>query len=123
VTVLGLVLGFSITAWMSVFAGLHDPGTSIYSSFVFHGFLPAAEWLAALLIGAVAGTLARRTVPAIAATVIVVFAIVITLNLSIPPQSTTTGVFVGQLIESGLLLAAGAAAVVLVYRRIEQVSA
>jgi len=127
VTLLGLVLGFSITAWMSVFAGLHEPGTSIYESFVFHGVLPAAEWLAAFLIGAVAGTLARRTVPAIAATVIVVFGIVITLALTsdtyIPPQSTTAGVFVGQLIESGLLLAAGAAAVALVYRRIEQVSA
>lgn len=65
--------------------------------------------------------------PAIAATVMVVFAIVITLALTsdtyIPPQSTTAGVFVGQLIESGLLLAAGAAVIALTYRRVEQVSA
>lgn len=126
VTVLGLVLGFSITAWLSVFADL-DPNASIYSVFTLHGVLPAAEWLAAFLIGGAAGAFARRTVSAIAATVMVVFAIVITLALAsgsyAPAQSTTAGVFVGQLIESGMLLAAGAAAVVLVCRRIEQVSA
>ena len=126
VAVLGLVMGFSITAWMSVFADLY-PGYSVYSFFTLHGILLAVEWSSAFLIGAAAGALARRTLPAIAATVLTVFAIGVALSITssgyTPTPNTTAAVFVGQLIESGLLLVAGGAAVVVAYQRVGKATA
>lgn len=126
VAVLGLVMGFSITAWMSVFADLY-PDYSVYAFFTLHGILLAVEWFSAFLIGAAVGALARRTLPAMAVTALTVFAIGVALSITsgdyTPTPITTADVFVGQLIVSGLLLMAGAAAVVVAYHRIGKATA
>lgn len=121
VAVLGLVLGSSITAWMSVFADLY-PDSSVYAFFTLHGLRLAVEWFSAFLIGVAVGALVRRTLPAIAATVLTVFGLGVALSITsgdyTPTPITAADVFVGQLIVSGLLLVVGVAAVVVAYVRV-----
>lgn len=96
--VLGLVMGFSVTVWVSVFADLYP--NPVYSFFNLHGILLAVEWLCAFLIGTTAGALVRRTVAAMAVTVLTVFAIGVVLattSSGYTPANTTAGVLIGAI--------------------------
>lgn len=74
----GLAFGGIVSAWLSSFAGTHyadrfgDAGM-----FVMSGIVPAAWWLFAFAVGVAAGAMFRRTLPAIAATLAIVLALII----------------------------------------------
>lgn len=72
VTLAGLATGLMIGAWLSSFAGTPHEDRFGQPMFVMSGVLPAAWWLFAFAVGVAAGAVFRRTLPAIAVTLVVV---------------------------------------------------
>jgi len=78
-----LVLGTAIDFWLSTFTGFALPG-ALENDFSFshmRGSAPVGWWLLAFAVGAAAGTLMRRTVPAMVVTIVVVVIAVIARNI------------------------------------------
>ncbi|MDT7725331.1 MAG: hypothetical protein QOI21_1907 [Actinomycetota bacterium] len=76
VTVAGLAFGFMVTAWLNAFGDSHLAAAFGNSGlFAISGIAPAAWWLFGFMLGAAAGAMTRRTLPAIAVA-IAVFALV-----------------------------------------------
>jgi ABC-type transport system involved in multi-copper enzyme maturation permease subunit len=67
VALAGLAFGFMVKAWLNAFGG-SDLASSFAQSGLFStsGVVPAAWWLFAFMLGAAAGALTRRMLPAIA---------------------------------------------------------
>ncbi|AZI57984.1 hypothetical protein EH165_07360 [Nakamurella antarctica] len=77
----GLALGLMISAWLSVFRGTTFPG--VYpdrSFFELRGIVPAGWWLFSFMIGAAAGAVIRRTLPAMAVTIVLAVALLMSFN-------------------------------------------
>jgi hypothetical protein len=73
VTVAGLALGLMVTAWLTETGGDHFGDSAMFGA---TGIAAGAWWLFAFLLGASAGGLVRRLLPAMAVT-IVVFVVVL----------------------------------------------
>lgn len=73
VTACGLVLGAMVSGWLSTFAGteLAHEGFTNSGLFIIDGVVPGAWFLLMFTVGAAAGALTRRTLPAIAVCVAV----------------------------------------------------
>jgi len=77
----GLALGVMISAWLWVFRGTTFPG--VYpdrSFFELRGIVPSGWWLLSFMIGAAAGAVIRRTLPAMAVTIVLAVALLMSFN-------------------------------------------
>jgi hypothetical protein len=72
VTVAGLAFGFMVKAWLNAFGDSHLAAAFGNSGlFAISGVAPAAWWLFGFMLGAAAGAMIRRTLPAIAVAIAV----------------------------------------------------
>jgi hypothetical protein len=80
VALAGLALGAMISAWLATFAGTQfgDRFSSV-GMFVVTGVVPGAWWLFAFVVGVAAGAVFRRTLPAIAVTLTVLLAAIVSM--------------------------------------------
>ena len=77
----GLALGLMISAWLAVFGGTTFPG--VYpdrSYFELRGIVPAGWWLLSFMIGAAAGAVIRRTLPAMVVTIALTVVLLMSFN-------------------------------------------
>jgi ABC-type transport system involved in multi-copper enzyme maturation permease subunit len=79
----GLAFGLMVEAWLATFPGKTRPLDDI-ALFSLVGVVPVAWWLFAFILGAAAGAILRKTLPAIAVTVAVSVAVIVGLVLLRP---------------------------------------
>jgi hypothetical protein len=83
VTLGGLVFGVMVEAWLRTFPGKSRP-LDDFALFSLVGVVPVAWWLFAFVLGAAAGAVVRKTLPAIGVTIAVSVAVMVGLVLLRP---------------------------------------